>query len=165
MPIVESQYAVIERDQAAIDVNVATELVEDSRFGAAALFIGKVRDHSHGRASLGVSYDVYQPLAKRIFEQIAEESVQALVSPTHGYPIKVCIQHAAGQLGIGDTAVVVAVGSPHRAESLQLCAQIIERVKHEAPIWKKEHFSDGDSEWVRGCALCAPSAPNIEQSA
>lgn len=157
MPVIDSRYAVIQREQNLIDLDAAMSFVADDRFGAAACFIGKVRNHSHGRQSLGVSYDVYQPLAIRTFETIASEAVAALEHDGRVFDIKINIEHASGRLAIGETAVVVAVGSPHRAESLQLCAELIERVKHEAPIWKKEHFGDGDSVWVQGCALCAPS--------
>ncbi|GAB4188599.1 MAG: molybdenum cofactor biosynthesis protein MoaE [Wenzhouxiangellaceae bacterium] len=153
MGLISVHCAVIDHDQAQPDVAAALDRVADPRFGAAALFIGKVRDHSHGRPSLGVSYDVFEPLAERLFADIASTSAAAC-----DHDIRVCIEHASGRLAIGDIAVVVAVGSAHRRESLQLCATIIERVKHEAPIWKQEHFSDGDSEWVQGCALCAPAS-------
>jgi len=64
------------------------------------------------------------------------------------------IAHARGRLGIGDIAVVVAAGSKHRDEAFRACRMAIEAVKHTSPIWKQEHFSDGDSVWSEGCSLC-----------
>ena len=62
--------------------------------------------------------------------------------------------HARGRLAVGEVAVVVAAGSPHRDEAFRACRQLIEGVKHQCPIWKQEHFSDGDSLWSEGCSLC-----------
>ena len=72
-----------------------------------------------------------------------------------GVAMKSYIAHAKGRLGIGDAAVVVAVGTPHRDEAFRACRLIIEAVKHRAPIWKQEHYLDGDSVWSEGCSLCA----------
>jgi molybdopterin synthase catalytic subunit len=68
--------------------------------------------------------------------------------------VKLYIAHAKGHLGIGDLAVVIAAGTPHRDEAFRACRLAIEAVKHEAPIWKQEHYVDGDSAWSEGCSLC-----------
>lgn len=133
----------------SLDAGAALNFVSDPNFGGIALFVGKVRAINHGREVLGVSYDIFQPLALTRFAEIAAEIEQKLNTP-----IKLYISHAYGRLGIGDIAVVVAAGSKHRDEAFQACRMAIEAVKHTAPIWKQEHFSDGDSVWSEGCSLC-----------
>lgn len=133
----------------SLDANAALDFVSDPGFGGITQFVGKVRAINHGREVLGVSYDIFQPLALTRFAEIAAEIEQKLNTP-----IKLHISHAYGRLGIGDIAVVVAAGSKHRDEAFRACRMAIEAVKHSAPIWKQEHFSDGDSVWSEGCSLC-----------
>lgn len=143
------QFLLVDCAQKALDANAALDFVSDPNFGGIAQFIGKVRAINHGREVLGVSYDIFQPLALARFADIATEIELALNTP-----IKLHISHAYGRLGIGDIAVVVAAGSKHRDEAFRVCRMAIEAVKHTAPIWKQEHFSDGNSEWSEGCSLC-----------
>jgi molybdopterin synthase catalytic subunit len=105
---------------------------------------------NQGRDVLGVSYDMFEPLALTVFAQAADEADAAC-----GPRMKIYIAHAKGRLAVGDLAVVVAVGTPHRDEAFRACRSIIETVKHRAPIWKQEHYKDGDSVWSEGCSLCA----------
>lgn len=142
-------YRVLDRADGALDAAAALDFVSDPGFGGIAMFVGKVRELNHGRQVLGVSYDIFEPLALVRFAAIAAETEMAI-----GQPVKLWIAHARGRLGIGDTAVVVAAGSKHRDEAFRACRMAIEAVKHTAPIWKQEHFSDGDSVWSEGCSLC-----------
>lgn len=153
--------AVVERKVAALDVAAALEFVSDPRFGGIAVFVGKVRDHNLGRVVTGISYDLFEPLALRIFRAIGERA-RAEVGPS----LKLYVAHAKGDLGLGDLAVVVAAGTPHRDEAFRACRLAIEAVKHEAPIWKQEHYIDGDSAWSEGCSLCEEQreAPRIQPS-
>ncbi|MGO4700615.1 molybdenum cofactor biosynthesis protein MoaE [Dyella sp. 2RAB6] len=144
--------AVVERTQAALDVAAALDFVSDPRFGGIAIFVGKVRDFNVGRHVVGISYDLFVPLALRTFRDIGERARAEVAAP-----LKLYIAHAKGHLGLGDLAVVVAAGTPHRAEAFRACRMAIEAVKHEAPIWKQEHYVDGDSAWSEGCSLCEPS--------
>lgn len=137
----------------ALDIAEALRFVSDPGFGGHALFVGKVRDLNHGRAVLGVSYDIHAPLALATFERICEETRARC-----GGRLKLFVAHAHGRLSVGDTAVIVAAGTPHRAEAFDACRHAIEAVKHRAPIWKQEHYRDGDSVWSAGCTLCADEA-------
>jgi molybdopterin synthase catalytic subunit len=141
--------AVVDLAQASLNPTAALDFVSDPRFGGIATFIGRVREHNLGRVVTGVSYDLFEPLALRTFQAIGERAQQEI-----GGPIKLYIAHAKGHLGIGDLAVVVAAGTPHRDEAFRACRLAIEAVKHEAPIWKQEHYVDGDSAWSEGCSLC-----------
>ena len=132
-----------------LDPSAALAFVADAGFGGASLFVGRVRDRNHGRDVVGVSYDIHQPLALVRFAQIADE-----VESEVGEKLKLYIAHAHGRLAVGDIAVVIAAGTPHRDEAFRACRQAIEAVKHSAPIWKQEHYADGDSAWSEGCSLC-----------
>lgn len=132
-----------------LDVPAAIEFVSDPSFGGIAMFVGRVRDMNHGRRVAGVSYDLFDVLAVNIFNQIASDTLHEFDGK-----LKIYVTHAKGRLGIGGLAVVVAVGSPHRDEAFRACRMIIEKVKHQAPIWKQEHYEDGNSEWSEGCSLC-----------
>lgn len=140
---------VIDIAQGVLDPTAALDFVTDPRFGGIATFIGRVREHNLGRQVTGVSYDLYRPLALKTFRDIGQRAREDV-----GGPLKLYIAHAHGRLGIGDLAVVIAAGTPHRDEAFRACRLAIEAVKHEAPIWKQEHYVDGDSVWSEGCSLC-----------
>lgn len=146
---------VADRAHEALDPAAALEFVSDPRFGGLAMFVGRVRDHNHGRRVTGISYDLYRPLALARFAAIAER-----LQGEFGPQLKLYIAHAMGRLGIGDLAVVVAAGTPHRDEAFRACRAAIEAVKHTAPIWKQEHYVDGDSAWSEGCSLCDAGQPD-----
>ncbi|WP_295575568.1 molybdenum cofactor biosynthesis protein MoaE [uncultured Stenotrophomonas sp.] len=140
---------VVDRAHAAIDPAEGIASVSDAGFGGIDVFIGKVRDVNIGRAVTGITYDLFEPLVLNEFKRLAAE-----VEATFGPRLKLYVAHARGRLGIGDVAVVVAAGSPHRDEAFRACRQLIEVVKHQCPIWKQEHYLDGDSAWSEGCSLC-----------
>lgn len=140
---------VVERSESALDPAEAIAFVSDPGFGGIDMFIGKVRDLNHGRAVQGISYDLFVPLAVATFQQLAAE-----VEAEFGPRLKLYVGHAKGRLAVGEVAVVVAAGTPHRDEAFRACRALIEAVKHRAPIWKQEHYEDGDSVWSEGCSLC-----------
>lgn len=143
------QVAVVDIREAKLDIAVALDFVSDPRFGGIASFIGRVREHNLGRVVTGITYDLFEPLALNTFRAIAGRARGEV-----GEPMKLYIAHAKGKLGIGDPAVLVVVATPHRDEAFRACRLVIEAVKHEAPIWKQEHYLDGDSAWSEGCSLC-----------
>ena len=140
---------VLDRTSAAIDPAEAIAAVSDPGFGGIDVFIGKVRDLNQGRAVHGITYDLFEPLVLNEFQRLAAE-VEAAFGPR----VKLYVAHARGRLAVGEVAVVVAAGSPHRDEAFRACRQLIEAVKHRCPIWKQEHYVDGDSVWSEGCSLC-----------
>lgn len=132
-----------------LDPQAAIDFVSDHAFGGIDVFIGRVRSASHGRTCVAVHYDLFDPLALSVFQRTAAAALAA-----YGPQAKCYIAHAKGRLAVGDLAVVIAFGSPHRDEAFRGCRAVIEAVKHQAPIWKQEHFVDGLSEWSEGCSLC-----------
>lgn len=140
---------VVDIAEAALDPAEALAFVSDPAFGGIDLFVGRVRSANHGRIVTGIHYDMFDPLTLKVFARSAEAAIA-----THGPQAKVYIAHAKGRLQVGDTAVIVAFATPHRDAAFRGCRDVIEAVKHEAPIWKQEHYIDGSSEWSEGCALC-----------
>lgn len=127
-----------------------TGQAEQVRNGAESLFVGTVRNHNLGKKVLGISYDVFIPLAKQSFLEICQEA-----QIKWGEELDFYVVHAQGKLAIGGVSIVIAVGSPHRDEAFKACRYVIEEIKHRAPVWKLEHYEDGDSEWSKGCELCS----------
>lgn len=113
--------------------------------GAEVLFFGVVRNSNDGRSVTAVSYDAFKPLAESVFSEICAE-----VLVKWGQSLRVALFHRIGRLVVGEISVAIAVGSPHRAEAYDASRYVIEQIKIRAPIWKKEHYADGDSEWLKG---------------
>jgi molybdopterin synthase catalytic subunit len=111
--------------------------------GAVVLMSGTVREQTEGRPVAFLEYQAYEPMALRVFEQIAQEIQQQW--PTVN---AIVIHHRTGKLTISEISVLVAVGCPHRSEAFEACRYAIDTLKHQAPIWKKEHWQDGASTWV-----------------
>jgi molybdopterin synthase catalytic subunit len=109
--------------------------------GGIAFFVGAGRDHDHGRAVSELRYSAH-PSAGDILREVVEKSVGQ-------YQIHaVSAVHRVGNLQIGDTAVIVAVACPGRADAFAACRTIIDDIKQEVPIWKDQRFTTGESEWV-----------------
>ena len=121
--------------------------VQRDDHGAINLFVGTVRNHHDGKPVKGITYDVHEDLAKKCFEQICAEAEE--IWPGTRYDVT----HFKGDLPVGGISVVIAVSSPHRAESFQACRYAIEELKKRAPIWKQEHYPDGKSDWLPGHSL------------
>lgn len=123
-------------------------LVRDPQAGAFVSFVGWVRDHNDGRKVLALEYESYEVMANQEGERIVKQ-VCAEFNVLHA----ICA-HRVGQLALGEVAVWVGVSAAHRAEAFRACQAIIDHVKHTVPIWKKEHYANGDAEWVH-CHHCA----------
>ena len=131
-----------------IDIVALRNAVRNDAHGAFVVFEGWVRDHHEGRSVLRLEYEIYQPLAVKEGERIISEAGEQFG------PLKAVAVHRTGLLEIGEVAVAVAVSSAHRDEAFRACRLIIDQAKVRLPIWKKEFFTDGTSEWVN-CQRCA----------
>lgn len=127
----------------ALDPESVEKAVDGPEFGAVVVFTGKVRNHDGGQAVSALEYSAH-PQAERFLHQVCAE-----IAAASGLPV--AATHRIGSLTIGDLAIVVAVAAPHRAEAFTTCAELVERIKHEVPIWKRQLFADGLSEWVNAC--------------
>lgn len=124
-----------------IDVEAMIAKVTRREAGAITTFIGTVREWTHGRKTLYLEYQAYIPMAVKKLAEIGEEVKEK-------WPETVAaITHRIGRLDITDAAVVIAVSSPHRKAAYEANEYIIERIKQIVPIWKKEHWEDGET-WI-----------------
>ncbi|GMR13616.1 MAG: molybdenum cofactor biosynthesis protein MoaE [Gemmatimonadota bacterium] len=118
--------------------------VGDPSRGAVILFLGVVRNHNDGHGVEGIRYDAYDEMARGTLEEI-------LVEAEERYGVgHLAAVHRVGELGIGEVSVAIAVSSAHRAEAFDASRYVIEEIKVRLPVWKKERFEDGTSEWVAG---------------
>lgn len=128
-------------------LDAALKSISDPAHGAINTFIGTVRNTHEGKSVTGITYDVHTNLAKKVFHNICSEAKNA-------WPLtRYYLSHYQGILSIGEISVIIAVSSPHRAESFEACRYVIEELKRRAPIWKKEHYIDGISDWLPGHSL------------
>jgi molybdopterin synthase catalytic subunit len=128
---------------APILVEDVYQLADDGANGAIVLMSGMVRNQTDGQPVKYLEYQAYEPMALQIFAQIATEITTQWPIVTH-----VVIHHRVGKLKVGEISVLLAVGAPHRGEAFAACQYAIDTLKHQAPIWKKEHWADGASSWV-----------------
>ena len=127
--------------ESPLDVAKALGLVSGPEVGGIALFVGTVRNHDHESEVVSLDYTQH-PSAVDVLTKCAEQTADQ-----HDV-LAIAVEHRVGHLEIGDIAVVAAVGAIHRGEALAACAHLINTVKAEVPIWKEQHFTSGDSEWV-----------------
>src|ERR1700730_13915317 len=130
----------------------------DPTAGGYTSFEGWVRNHNEGLAVRHLEYEAFEPLAIKEGERIVAEAVTRF-----GIEHAACV-HRIGALAIGEMAVWVGVSARHRAEAFTACRYIIDEVKHRVPIWKKEHYENGDSGWVN-CERCAAPTQDVGQVA
>lgn len=124
-----------------VDVSKLIQAVADRNAGAIVTFIGTVREMTKGKKTLYLEYEAYEPMARKKLEQIGTEIRQQFPEA------KTAIVHRTGRLGISDIAVAIAVSAPHRDEAYRANRYAIERIKEMVPIWKKEHWENGEM-WV-----------------
>jgi molybdopterin synthase catalytic subunit len=128
---------------APLALEEAYHLADDSANGAIVVMSGMVRNNTEGKAVVALEYQAYEPMAIRVFQQIAAEIRQTWSDVT-----RVVIHHRTGKLAVGEISVLIAVGCPHRGEAFAACQYAIDTLKHNAPIWKKEIWEDGSTSWV-----------------
>ena len=117
---------------------------DDHACGGIVTFEGRVRDHHAGRAVIALDYEAYEPLALAEGQSILDEAAARFGA------VRVAAAHRQGSLVPGEVAVVVVTAAPHRQEAFAACRWIIDEIKERLPVWKREHYADGASEWV-GC--------------
>jgi molybdopterin synthase catalytic subunit len=125
-----------------IDYAELTESVRRPHCGAVALFLGTVRDLTGEQVTTALDYEAYPEMAEKKLAQVEEETRAR-------WPVaEMAVVHRLGHLDIGEVSVAVAVSCPHRAEAFDACRYAIDRLKQIVPIWKKENWADGRTEWV-----------------
>lgn len=145
----------VEVTQHPIDLATLLEpsLANDSENGAQVVFAGTIRKHNRGRPVTGLSYDVFEPLALTLMQELIEEA-----RTQWGQDLSILIRQRIGHLQVGEIGILIIVSSPHRDEAYLASRYLIEGIKHKIPIWKKEFYEDGESDWLEGHSLCGHEA-------
>src|SRR5216683_6237867 len=125
-----------------IDHAALTERVRRKNCGAVVTFLGTVRDLTDGRVTAALDYEAYPAMAEKKMAEIERET-------RAGWPVgEMVMVHRLGHLDVGEVSVAVSVSCPHRAQAFDACRFAIDRLKEMVPIWKKENWADGCTEWV-----------------
>jgi len=124
-----------------LNIQTCYDFVQDAGCGGIALFVGTVRNKTKGKKVTLLDFSTYTAMAIKEMEKIAENALNRFDI------LKIAIHHAEGALQIGDIPVIIAVSSPHRKAAFDACQYAIDTLKETVPIWKKEHFEDGEV-WV-----------------
>jgi molybdopterin synthase catalytic subunit len=128
---------------AALDVSEHAALVTSAAAGAVVTFAGVVRDHDHDRGVLELEYSAH-PSATRVLAEVAA----SVAARAPGGVRALAVSHRVGLLAIGDVALACAVAADHRAEAFVVCSELVDEVKRALPVWKRQVFTDGTTEWV-----------------
>ena len=137
---------IIDLKKEKIEVKKAENFVSSSKFGASLIFKGTVRNKNDNKKVTGITYDSHDAMVIKSFEEIYNEVEKKLKIKDKA----VFIEHVKGYLGLGEISIIIAVACPHRAETYILSRFIIEEIKKRSPIWKKEHYDNNDSKWLKG---------------
>ena len=124
----------------------AEEFIKSSSYGASIIFTGTVRNLNENKEVTGMTYDSHDNLVLKSFEEIYNEINDKLKIKDKA----VFIEHIKGYVGIGETSIIIAVACKHRDQAYILSRYIIEEIKKKSPIWKKEHYKNEESEWLKG---------------
>ena len=126
-----------------IDIAGLTRALSRPDSGAVVTFTGTVRDNARGKRVLRLEYSAYEEMARGVMEELVAEA-------RHRFPVTaVVLVHRVGELAVGDASVFIGVAAPHRAEAFAACRFLIDELKEKVPIWKKEHYADGE-QWIEG---------------
>ena len=137
---------VIDTKEKKLSILEAENFISSSVFGASIFFSGTVRNQNDNKSVLGITYDSHDPLVINSFEEIYNEADQKLNIKDK----EVFIEHAKGYLNLGEVSIIIAVACKHRDEAYILSRYIIEEIKKRSPIWKKEHYTNNESNWLKG---------------
>jgi len=137
---------IIDLKKEKIEVKKAEKFISSSKFGASLVFKGIVRESNQNKKVTGITYDSHDAMVIKSFEDIYNEVNQKLKIKDKA----VYIEHVKGYVALEEISIIIAVACSHRAETYILSRYIIEEIKKRSPIWKKEHYENEESEWLKG---------------
>jgi molybdopterin synthase catalytic subunit len=129
-----------------IETSRAEDFIKSSIYGASIIFTGTVRNFNENKEVTGITYDSHDEMVLKSFEEIYKEIDDK-------FDIKdkaVFIEHIKGYIGLGENSIIIAVSCKHRDQAYILSRYIIEEIKKRSPIWKKEHYKNEESKWLKG---------------
>ena len=137
---------ILDIKQKKLSINDAEKYISSSNYGASIIFTGTVRNQNNNKNVIGVTYDSHDVLVLKSFSEIYYEIEKKLNIKNKA----VFIEHAKGYLNLKEISIIVAVACKHRDDAYILSRYIIEEIKKRSPIWKKEHYENEESEWLKG---------------
>ena len=137
---------VIDSKNQKIEIKNAEEFLKSSKFGALIYFVGTVRNINEDKKVTGITYDSKDSLVIKSFEEIYKEADEKLNIKDKA----VFIEHIKGYVSLEEKSILIGVGCKHRDQAYVLSRYIIEEIKKRTPIWKKEHYTDNQSDWLKG---------------
>ena len=140
--------ALVKIEEEKISSEKAKKFIASEKNGAESIFVGKVRNENDGKKVTAVTYDAHDQAVIKSFQAICNAAKDKFDKNA-----KIFLEHAKGYVSVGETSILIAVGSGHRDEAFKISRYILEEVKHQSPIWKKEHYADGKEEWLPGHSL------------
>ena len=127
----------------------AEKFIKDSKFGASIYFLGTVRNINDNKTVTGITYDSHDEMVIKSFEEIYKDAELKLKIKDKA----VFIEHVKGYVAIKEKSIIIGVGCKHRNEAYNLSRFIIEEIKKRTPIWKKDHYLNEESEWLKGVSI------------
>ena len=140
---------IIDVKKEKIKISTAESFIASSKFGASIFFTGTVRNINENKKVLGMTYDSHDELVIKSFEEIYNEADKKLKIEDKA----VFIEHVKGYVGLGEISIIIAIACKHRDQAYVLSRYIIEEIKKRSPIWKKEHYENNESEWLKGSPI------------
>ena len=140
---------IIDIKDSKLSIEKAENFISSQDFGASIFFTGTVRNQNNDKIVTGITYDSHDELVLKSFEEIYDEANEKLNIKNKS----VFIEHAKGYLTLGEISIVIAVACKHREEAYVLSRYIIEEIKKRSPIWKKEHYVNDKSSWLKGSPI------------
>ena len=137
---------IIDSKDKKLSINNAEKFISSVEFGASIFFTGTVRNQNNNKSVIGITYDSHDELVIKSFKEIYKEADEKLNIKDKA----VFIEHAKGHLNLGEVSIIIAVACKHRDQAYVLSRYIIEEIKKRSPIWKKEHYENEESEWLKG---------------
>jgi molybdopterin synthase catalytic subunit len=130
-----------------LDLDALLAETEDPSCGGVVVFSGDIRNHNEGRSVTGITFEAHETLASKAIEALEKEVLAR-------FDVAQCrIQHRTGDIPVGESSVLIVVRAAHRAEAFDGCRHAIDELKERVPIWKREHYADGDSSYLEGKPL------------
>ena len=140
---------IIDLKKEKIDLDKANDFISSSSFGASIVFTGTVRNINENKKVTGITYDSHDAMVIKSFEEIYKESETKLKIKDKA----VFIEHVKGYVAVKEKSIIIGAACKHRDEAYNLSRFIIEEVKKKSPIWKKEHYTNEESEWLKGASI------------
>ena len=139
----------------SIEISKAENFLNQSKFGAIIYFVGTVRDLNENKSVTGITYDTKDSIVIRSFEEIYEDADNKLNIKDKA----VFIEHVKGYVGLKEKSIIIGVACKHRDQAFVLSRYIIEEIKKRSPIWKKEHYKNEESEWLKAVSYTHLTLP------